>query len=84
MGGIDTTNIFRTDENRQDFVFRLADLAEKQAIKIYTWVLLPNHFHLLCKTQNMPLSANMRKLLTGYVVNFNRRLKRHGHLFKNR
>jgi putative transposase len=26
----------------------------------------------------------MRKLLTGYVVNFNRRHKRHGHLFQNR
>jgi hypothetical protein len=26
----------------------------------------------------------MRKLLTGYVVNFNLRHKRHGHLFQNR
>ena len=26
----------------------------------------------------------MRKLLTGYVVNFNIRHKRHGHLFQNR
>jgi putative transposase len=26
----------------------------------------------------------MRKLLTGYVVNFNRRYKRYGHLFQNR
>ena len=27
---------------------------------------------------------SMRKLLTGYAVNFNRRHKRHGHLFQNR
>jgi putative transposase len=26
----------------------------------------------------------MRKLLTGYAINFNRRHKRHGHLFQNR
>ena len=26
----------------------------------------------------------MRKLLTGYVINFNRRHKRYGHLFQNR
>ena len=26
----------------------------------------------------------MRKLLTGYVVNYNRRHKRYGHLFQNR
>jgi putative transposase len=82
--GIEKTNIFITDEDREDFVSRLADLAGKQSIKIYAWALLPNHFHLLCKTQNKPLASNMRKLLTGYVVNFNRRHKRHGHLFQNR
>jgi REP element-mobilizing transposase RayT len=82
--GIEKTNIFITDEDREDFISRLADLAGKQAIKIYAWALLPNHFHLLCKTQNKPLASNMRKLLTGYVVNFNRRHKRRGHLFQNR
>ncbi|OGP50214.1 MAG: hypothetical protein A2Y79_07865 [Deltaproteobacteria bacterium RBG_13_43_22] len=82
--GIEKTNIFITDEDREDFVSRLAELAETQAIRIYAWALLSNHFHLLCKTQSKPLASNMRKLLTGYVVNFNRRHKRHGHLFQNR
>jgi putative transposase len=31
-----------------------------------------------------PLSTIMRRLLTGYAVSFNRRYKRHGHLFQNR
>ena len=31
-----------------------------------------------------PLSSSMRKVLTGYVVNFNKRHNRHGHLFQNR
>ena len=43
-----------------------------------------NHFHLLVRTGNVPLSINMRKLLTGYVVNYNRRHKRYGYLFQNR
>ena len=30
------------------------------------------------------LSKSMRKILTGYVVNYNRRHKRYGHLFQNR
>jgi len=29
-------------------------------------------------------SASMRRILTGYVVNFNKRHRRHGHLFQNR
>ena len=82
--GIEKRKIFFSDEDRVDFVSRLADLAGKQAMKIYTWALLPNHFHLLRKTQNRPLASSMRKLLTGYVVNFNRRHKRQGHLFQNR
>ncbi len=51
---------------------------------IYAWAILPNHFHILCKTKKQPLSASMRKLLTGYAVHFNRRHRRHGHLFQNR
>jgi len=50
----------------------------------YAWVLMPNHFYLLRKTRNRALSSSMRKILTGYVVNFNRRHRRYGHLFQNR
>jgi putative transposase len=45
---------------------------------------MPNHFHLLVRTAEQPLPRSMKKLLTGYVVNFNRRHMRHGHLFQNR
>lgn len=39
---------------------------------------------IVARTGNQPLSQSMRKLLTGYVVNFNKRHKRCGHLFQNR
>lgn len=45
---------------------------------------MPNHFHILVRTGRQPLSTSMRRLLTGYVVNFNRRHGRVGHLFQNR
>jgi hypothetical protein len=50
----------------------------------YAWALIPNHFHLLLKTGNVPIATVMRKLLTGYAVTFNRRHRRVGHLFHNR
>jgi hypothetical protein len=62
----------------------LAGVVEKGGMDIYAWALMPNHFHLLCKTKNWPLSSSMRRILTGYAVNFNKRHKRHGHLFQNR
>ncbi|RZB34824.1 MAG: hypothetical protein SRB1_00592 [Desulfobacteraceae bacterium Eth-SRB1] len=82
--GIEKAEIFLNDTDRNDFINRLSALAQANAMEIYAWALIPNHFHLLCKTKNYPLASSMRKLLTGYVVNFNRRHRRHGHLFQNR
>lgn len=82
--GIEKRKIFFDDKDRVNFIARLAALAESKAMTIYAWAVLPNHFHLLCKTEKRSLSSSMRKLLTGYVVHFNRRHNRHGHLFQNR
>jgi REP element-mobilizing transposase RayT len=82
--GIEKRKIFLRDEDRNDFIDRLSALVQKGAIEIYAWVLMPNHFHILCKTKNLSLASSMRKLLTGYVVNFNKRHRRYGHLFQNR
>jgi putative transposase len=82
--GLDRQVIFRDDRDRDDFVRRLAALAEMGAVTVYAWALLPNHFHLLVRTQARPLSRCMRSLLTGFAGAFNRRHKRAGHLFQNR
>jgi len=82
--GIEKSDIFLDNKDRNDFINRLSVLVGQGAIEVYAWSLMPNHFHLLVKTKNRPLSSSMRKILTGYVVNFNRRHKRYGHLFQNR
>ena len=82
--GIEGSKLFLNNRDRNDFIARLAQLAQDDAMAVYAWALLPNHFHLLCKTKSQPLASSMRKVLTGYVVNFNKRHQRHGHLFQNR
>ena len=82
--GIEGTNIFRTDKDWNDFLDGLAAQCEAKALKVYAWAFIPNHFHLLVRTGNRPIFASMRKILTGYVVRFNRRHQRQGHLFQNR
>ena len=82
--GIERPPIFATDGDRADFRGRVADLCQTRALIVYAWGLLPNHFHLLVRTGGQALSQSMKKLLTGYVVNFNRRHKLYGHLFQNR
>jgi REP element-mobilizing transposase RayT len=82
--GIEGRKIFRNYADREDFLSRLGELCKEGSLAVYAWALMANHFHLLVKTGNQHLSKSMRKLLTGYVINFNRRHKRYGHLFQNR
>ncbi len=82
--GIEGTKIFRKGADREDFLSRLGELCREGSLATYAWTLMENHFHLLVRTGRQSLSKSMRKLLTGYVINFNRRYKRHGHLFQNR
>jgi REP element-mobilizing transposase RayT len=82
--GIEGKKIFRNDGDRGDFLRRLGELCESGALVVYAWALMPNHFHLLVRSGNRPLGASMRKLLTGYAINFNLRYRRRGHLFQNR
>jgi len=76
--------IFGDRKDCEDFLNRLKVLCESEALSICAWALMGNHFHLLVRTGKLPLSDSMRKLLTGYVVNYSRRHKRYGHLFQNR
>lgn len=82
--GIEKTLVFRTGDDREDFIRRIAEQVERTGLEILAWAILPNHAHLLVRTGHRPLASVMRRVLTGYAGTFNRRHKRHGHLFQNR
>jgi putative transposase len=69
--GIDGTKIFSNTKDREDFLEHLADLFRADALRVYAWALMSNHFYLLLRTGNQRLSNRMRKLLTGYFVKKN-------------
>jgi len=82
--GIERRHIFKDDQDRQDLLDRLETLLPETRISCYAWALMSNHAHFLFRTGDVPLSTLMSRLLTGYVVRFNRRHRRHGQLFQNR
>jgi len=82
--GIEGAKIFQTREDREYLLVRLGELCRVGALRVYAWALMDNHLHLLVKSGNQSLSPSMRRLLTGYVINFNHRYRRYGHLFQNR
>jgi REP element-mobilizing transposase RayT len=82
--GIQRCRIYRDDSDRQDFLSRLGQILRETRTTCYAWALMPNHFHLLLRTGDVPISTVTKRLLTGYAVRFNRRHRRWGHLFQNR
>ena len=82
--GIERRKIFRNNKDREDFIERLEILCPEMQTSCYAWAFLANHAHFLFRTGTQPLSRLMRRLLTGYVIGFNRRHGRSGQLFQNR
>ena len=82
--GIEKRKIVDDDRDRNNFIERLEALSTDLETSIYAWALMKNHAHLLLRSGSGGLPNFMRKLLTGYAVFYNKRHKRHGHLFQNR
>lgn len=82
--GIERSPIFKDDQDYQNFLERLGNVLTETSTPCYAWALLPNHAHLLLKTTLSPIATVMRRVLTGYAQQFNRRHNRHGYLFQNR
>jgi REP element-mobilizing transposase RayT len=82
--GIEKQKLFLDDHDRGMFVNRFSSLLEETGTDCFAWTLLGNHVHALLRCNRAELSIFMRRLLTGYAVNFNHRHKRSGHLFQNR
>jgi REP element-mobilizing transposase RayT len=82
--GIERRNIFEDNKDRDNLLKRLGELLPATKTSCYAWAMLSNHAHFLLRTGTTGLSILMKRLLTGYVVSFNRRHLRHGPLFQNR
>jgi len=82
--GIERRNIFRDARDRKDFIDRLSLLLPQTLTSCYAWSFMSNHAHFLLRSGPSGIADLMRRLLTGYVVTFNKRHKRSGQLFQNR
>lgn len=82
--GIERRRIVDDGKDRGAFLARLAEAAASTGMVIYAWSLMTNHAHILLRSGPRGLPAFMRRFLTGYAIDYNRRHRRHGHLFQNR
>jgi REP element-mobilizing transposase RayT len=76
--------IFRSDADRGYYLERLEQYRERYGFKVYAYVLMTNHVHMLLETGRVPLSRIMQGVQLRYTGYFNRKYKKVGHLFQGR
>jgi len=76
--------LFKDDADRKRFLEGLSERVEQYNIRLYLFVLMANHFHLVFETPEGNCSKFMQSLCTAYTVYYNLRHRRHGHLLDGR
>ncbi len=79
--GNNKENIFQNDSDKKFFIAELANSKKMYGFKMYGYVLLDNHYHLLLKVGEVPLSKIMQRLNSLYSRYYNRVHERIDHLF---
>jgi len=76
--------IFKGGSDYHQFQVFLGEAQKRYYFKLYAYVLMPNHFHLLMEVGSYPLSKVMQTLLYRYTRYYNKRHHKVGHLFQGR
>ena len=82
--GNEQKDIFRDNGDRKRFLQYLDQSLSTYTVKLYSYVLMSNHFHLLLETPLGNLGEFMRHFNISYTGYFNRRHRRVGHLYQGR
>ena len=76
--------IVQDDEDRGTFLRTLGEACERSGFRVYAYVLMTNHYHLLLETKEPNLSRGMGWLQNAFTRRINTRHRLWGHLFGGR
>ena len=84
LRGNERKAIVRDDDDRHRFVDALGASVLRHGVILHLYCLMDNHAHLVVETPHANLSPFMQNFQTRYIVWFNRRHQRSGHLMQGR
>jgi putative transposase len=82
--GNERKDIFRSREDKEEFLRLLSSSLHIYKVRLHSYVLMANHFHLLVETPLGNLGEFMRHFNISYTGFYNRKYKRSGHLYQGR
>lgn len=84
LRGINRQSIFEDDEDRLKLIEDLAKYKEVSQCRIFAYCLMDNHLHLLLQETQESISMMIQRVSSSYVIWYNRKHERCGHLFQER
>lgn len=80
--GSDTRHLFLTTEDRTAFLDRLALVIARFSLRLVSYTLLGNHYHVVLFTPGAVVSSALQQLHGWYSLTHNQRHGRGAHLFR--
>jgi REP element-mobilizing transposase RayT len=77
-------DVYHDDMDRLRYLAKLRAYKQRYAFRLYAYVLMTNHVHLLLEPQQIGLSKIMQGLHQSYTQGYNRRYGAVGHVFQGR
>jgi REP element-mobilizing transposase RayT len=82
--GNNKSYIFDNENDKLEYLKRVKKYKEKYKSKIYAFVIMDNHVHLLMEVSKTPLSKIMQLIQQTYTQYYNKKYNRTGHVFEQR
>lgn len=76
--------LFRDDKDKDYYLRILKNNADKYRCSIYAYCLMSNHLHIHLDPKGYDISKFMHSVNTSYVLYYNKKYNRHGHVFQER
>lgn len=82
--GNDRMRLFRSADDYEAYMGLLDGYARSCGVRVFHYVLMPNHVHLLVRPSKDGLSAFMHAVQSAYAKRYNKREKHVGHVWSSR
>lgn len=76
--------ILSSDTDKQNYLGLIMKYKERFQFKLFGYVLMNNHIHLIIEVNDHPLAKIMQGIQQSYTQRYNRQYKRVGHVFQQR
>ena len=84
LRGINKQIIFESDDDRYQILSTLKRFIDAKKFLLYGYCLMDNHVHLIIQELEDDISTAIKRICSSYVLWYNKKYERSGHLFQER